>query len=174
MAVRIAYSMSIIGKHDKNSSGDGAYDGRHCHEQGLLRGLERRVEALDRVRVEQRHHGKHHQREKSVHKVPETELVRGQVDRGGGGGPEAGGGGDAVVHVALAVRVAVGEGGEAAGGATGGDEEAGEVLVDEVALAVVGEDRVEELEGEDCARREELDQVAEARQGGLCGGSWWG
>ena len=75
------------------------------------------------------------------------------------------------MHVALAVRVAIGEGGEAAGGPTGGDEEAGEVLVDEVALAVVGEDRVEELEGEDRARWEELDEVSEAGQGGLCGGS---
>lgn len=108
-----------------------------------------------------------------MHKVSETEFVRGEVGPGGGGGPEAFGGGHAVMHVALRVRVAVGEGGEAAGGATGGDEETREVFVDGVALAVVREDRVEELEGEDGSRREELDEVADAGEGGLCLGFWW-
>lgn len=171
VAVRVAYSMSIVRKHNKNGSGNGTDNGRHCHEQGPLCGLERWVEALDSVRVEQGHDGKHDQREKGVHKVSETEFVRGQVDPGGGGGgPEAFGGGDAVMYVALIVHVAIGEGGEAAGGATGGDEEAREVLVDGVALAVVREEGVKELEGEDGARREELDEVADAGEGGLCGG----
>lgn len=158
MAVRVAYPMPLVRKHNEDGTRNGTDDRRRSHEYQLLSGLEWRVEALDGVRVQQRHDGKHDQREKSMHEVSKPEFVGGKVLRGGGcGRPQAFGGGDAVVEVPIAILVAIGEGGEAAWGTAGGDEEGGEVPVDDVALAVVGEDGIEELEDEDGACREELD-----------------
>lgn len=62
--------------------------------------------------------------------------------------------------IAIAVCVTVCEGREEAREATNGGESGGEVLVEWVAVAIVGEDRVEELEEEDCACWEEPYEVS--------------
>lgn len=96
-----------------------------------------------------------------MNKVPEPELIHRQVHpRGRRGGPEALHGGNAVVGIPITALITISEGRNAARDTTNTDEGGGEVLVDDVAGAIVGENRVEELEEEDCACWEELDEAS--------------
>lgn len=92
--------------------------------------------------------------------VPSPETVLGQVHRAVAARPEARAGDDPVVDRAVGGHVAVGEGREEAGEAAETDKRPAEILVDRVAVAVVGQDWVQELENEDGSGREEPDEVA--------------
>lgn len=104
-----------------------------------------------------------------MNEVPGPELKHRQVHPiGRRGGPDALQGGNAVVGILITTLVTVMEGRHEARDATNTDEEGGEVLVGHVAGAIVGEDRVEELEEEDCPCWEDLDEVSSSCVGLVC------
>lgn len=107
-----------------------------------------------------------------MHEVTEPELVLGQVNvprrwRW----PETLGGDDAIVPMAITSGVAVGEGREHAVEAADNEENAAEVLVDGVAVSGVGHDGAEELEKEDRAGWEELDEAPNSGERLFCYGT---
>jgi len=122
--------MPSVRKQHEDGARQPADHRRHHHQQRLLAGLERWVEAVDCVGVQQRNHGKHEDGDERVRKVPEPELVLGQVllpRLRVREGPEAVLGDDPVVDPAVAANVAVGEAGEAAREAAKGEEGAAQV-----------------------------------------------
>lgn len=156
--------MSLVREKDEYSPSNRPHNRRQNHQQHLLRRLERRVVAAHAVGVQKHHDPENHQCAKRVHKVPDPKPVRREVSRRGIR-PEADSRRNSVARHPVSINVAVGEGGEAAGEAAGGDQDPRRVLVDgAVAAAVVGEERVEVLEQEDCACGEEFDEVAYASE----------
>jgi len=71
------------------------------------------------------------------------------------------------VHIAIGASVAVSEAREGAREGARNDKEAAEELVGVVAVAIVGQEGVEELEREDRPRWEELDEVPYRRERGI-------
>lgn len=158
---RVPNSMAFIRKHHEHRTGNRSDDRRQNLQQDLLRRFELRVKAIDSIRIEKSDHGEHHEREQSMDEVSDPQPIIGQIRRRRRGRPDSGGSDDAVVADAVGAGVAVGEGGEAAIEGADGEESGGEVLVDGGgAVAGVGEDGVEELEEEDGAGREELDEIS--------------
>lgn len=157
--------MALVGENHKHGPGNGADHRRQNHEQNFLGGLERRVITIHGVAVQEHKRAENQRRKRGVDEVSGPDFERRPVAGVDGGRPEPLGRGDGVVGLALGVGVAVGEAGEAAGEAADGDEGGGEPLVHGGALAVVGEDGVEELEYEDGAGGEEAYQVSDAGEG---------
>ena len=162
-------AMAVIREHHEHVPGDGTNDRREHGHHGALAELERRVEAGDGVGVEERDGGEHEQRQRGVDEVPRAEAVRRQVPGGGvrvgREGAEAPRRHHAVVDAAVGAHVAVGEGGEGAGGAAERHQRAAQHLVErQRAVPVVGHQRGEELEHEHRAARQQLDQVRHASQ----------
>ena len=92
-----------------------------------------------------------------MNKVPEPKLVFRQVDGiRRRSRPQTLCCHDAVVFLSIAARVTVGEAGKAAVEAADGEEDAVQVLPGGIAVAVVGDDGVEELKQEDGAGRKKL------------------
>lgn len=160
---RVPDSVALVWEHRE-------HDPRHCpchRRQDLAHVLrifrELGIEALHGVGVEERHDKEHHKREDGVDEVPDPELVLGQVRRAVAAGPEASGGGDPVVDWALQVHVAVGEGRDEAGEPAEANERLAKKLVARLAVTVVSQERVEEVEHEDGSGGKELDEVPHPR-----------
>jgi len=158
---RVSDSMTIIWKNNKDGASNYSNNRRQHLHQKLLTGLKFRIETTHTVGIKQSQHSEHHQREESVHEVPEPELIYRQVEGiRGGRRPQPLGGDDAVVALTVAAGVAVGEGSEGAVESTDDKERSGEVLVESGAVSVVCDDGNEELEEEDGAGGEKLDEVS--------------
>lgn len=137
---RVPNPVSCVREKNEDRTGNRPYDRWHGHQQNLLRGLERRVEALHRVRVQKGHSRKHDQREKCMNKVPKPKPISQKILRGRWRRirPKALSSCNAIVCLPLAIGIAIGERGEAAREAANGDQDARWVLVDGVAMAIVG------------------------------------
>jgi len=153
--------MTIIGENHEHGASNYSNNRRHHLHQKLLAGLEFRIETTHGVGIEQSQHSEHDQRHKSVNEVPEPELIYRQVQglrrrrR-----PQPLGGDEAVVALTVTAGVAVGEGSEGAVESTRHKERSGEVFVESGAVSVVCYDGNEELEEENGAGGEKLDEVS--------------
>ncbi|CAM0873525.1 unnamed protein product [Alopecurus aequalis] len=168
----VADAVAVVWEHHEGIAGDAADDGRQHGHDGPLAGLHGRVKARHRVPVQQRQGGEHHERQRRVHEVSGAEAVPGQVPSGSGirvdgEGAHPAARDDAVVHPAVGADVAVGEGREGAEAAAKRHERTAEDLVVGGAVAVVGDERAEELEHEHRAARQQLDQVGHPTQRAL-------
>lgn len=155
--------MPLVRKQHEHTTGDSS-DGRRQHlEQNILNGLMRRIKTTNGVSIQQRHRSKHHHTEVSMHEVPKTQFITRQIDfvcarRW----PQTLLGGDSVMGQSVTAFVAIGEAGKGTREGADREEHDGRELVTGVAVAVVGYYRTEELEEEDGAGREVLDEVANA------------
>lgn len=151
-------------KKDEEQPADGPHRHRQRRKHLRRRLRRRRVEASDDVLVEHRHRREDHDREESVDEVDEPDPVLGRLLRRWAAGavddPEAAEGGEAVPHLPPLVPEAVGEAHrEARGGAERQRGGGGALAHDGPAFPLVGDDRREELERQDGARREEVREV---------------
>lgn len=152
--------MASVREQHEQCAGSHPDHRRQNLNQNLLRRLKVRVEATDAVVVQERQHRENDQLKQSMSKVTDPKLVLGHVNLfRGGRRPEPLGGDDGVVALFVGAGVAVGEAGEAAVEGAGDEEAGSDDLVGGGAVAGVGGDGVEELEEEDGAGGEELDEV---------------
>ncbi|CAL9084593.1 unnamed protein product, partial [Musa textilis] len=138
--------------------------------QNLLRLFRRyREEAGHHVLVEQRHRRKHQNGHQRVGQVDEPDPVSGRDRRrerlGAVDNPQSPECGQPIPHRAVAVSEAVGETEDEAGEAADGHEALGHQPVHRHAVASVGEDGGEELEGEHGAGGEQLGEMGGALEG---------
>lgn len=166
----ITDSVPSCGKNNKEQAADEANSNRNNVQNLLCLMSSCRVQAAHHVLVPQGHRSEHQHRQQRVDPIYEPPFVLAQIGQartrdGRVEDVQSFGRRESIEDPAIGRPDAVGETRDKAGDGEQDEEDDGERARGGVARAVVGEDRHQELEGQEGTRREEVGQVGGADEG---------